>query len=306
MADETQQAVGAVMEQVMGEQPVVDASVEAETPVEAAPPPAAPEPAKDLEIARRFEAARQAEMKARRTTLAAQQREKDIAEREAKLVAREQALKEDEELLANDPLAWTDRRKVDPDNLAKRYLQPKTPAERELEALKARLDAQDAEKKTAAEKAEQDAAAAQQHGRMRTFVSEITPDECPNLTSMYDAEQVPALVQRALERHGEQFQTEYGRAPTNGELRAFLEGEASERAKKILERQQAAASASGKDGSGQLETGSGHQASNGPQTLTNHHAAQTASGSPRPKTREESRAALIAQLEAEDRAARVH
>ncbi len=301
--DETQQAVGAVMEQVMGEAPVVDPPAEAAPETEAAAP-VAPQPSKDLEIARRFEAARQAEMKVRKSSLAQQQREKDISDREAKLVAREQALKEDEDLLSSDPLAWTERRKVDPDNLAKRYLQPKTPAERELEALKARLDAQDAEKKTAAEKAEQSATEAQQHGRMRSFVSEITPDDCPNLTTLYRAHQVPALVREALEEHGEAFQIEHGRAPSNAELRSFLESEASERAKKILERQQAAASASSEDGSGQLESGSGHQASNGPQTLTNHHAAQTASGSPRPKTKDERRAALVAQLEAEERAAR--
>ncbi len=182
---------------------------------------------------------------------------------------------------------------MDPDTLAKRYLQPMTAEERRIRDLEAKWEKAEREAKEredAAAKAKE-----QEHhtAQMRSFVAEITPVECPNLVKLYDAGEVPGLVQRALDLHGAAFVEEYGRHPTNAELRGYLEAEAAKRVQRLTGAEQPA-----------LIDGSGHQATDGQKTLTNNHAAQAATqAKPRVETREERLARLAARLEAEEREA---
>jgi hypothetical protein len=272
-------------------------------PANGVAPPAAPT---DLEIARRFEAAKQADARARKASLEAKREREALAKERADLAALRKQLDDEHAALEENPLEWADRRKVNPDHVAARFLKPMTPEERRLRDIETKLETKERLEKDAAEKAAASEKEAAHKRQMIAFVSEIRPEECPHLTSLYDADEVPALVERAINLHGAAFLEEYGREPSNAELRAYLESEAKRRATRIAGRgQQAPAVTEPSNGvSGQAAPGSGLPATNGPHTLTNNHAAQAASAkSPRPETREERRARLVAQLEAEEREA---
>jgi hypothetical protein len=280
---------------------------------------------KDPSLAKRFEAAALAEQKARRAQdagLAKVREERTALERDRQAHATERATWEAERTKAadsakelksalEDPLAWALSR-VPQDEVAGRLASYGSPEAQELRRLKADFDAhkksiaEEAEKakraKDEAEEAEKaNAKARTRHEALRHFVAEITPAECPNLVRTTPARLVPALVQAALEEHGPAFIAAHGRNPTNAEIRAFLEEDATRRLTQDTQHAsngtQATASAS--NGTPQEATGTGHQQTNGPGTLTNNHAAQAASGGAVIETREQRKKRLVAQLEAE-------
>lgn len=279
-------------------------TAEAEPSSEVASRPPTPT---DLDIARRFEAIKQADVRARRLKLSvkeAEQRILDADRREAEVARREAAIQSVEDKLRDSPLEWADERKVDPDILAKRYLKPLSPEEKRIRDLEIKYETRDREEREAKEKAASEATALSHKQEMHAFIRQIIPEECPHLTALYDAYDVPRLVERAINLHGAAFLEEYGRNPTNAELRGYLESEAKARALRLSPGQVAPGSEPGNGVSGQASIGSGPPASSGPHTLTNQHAAQAASAkSPRVETLEERRAKLVAQLEAEAREA---
>ncbi len=283
-----------------------------ETPAVLVTPPAAPGPDKNLELARKFESVAQREGKARARDREVQTRATELEAREAKLKEREAEL--DDAL--GDPVGYMLKNGKDPVEVAKRYAQPETPEEKRIRRLEEAAEARDKadnDRKTEAEKAQQERA---KFDALRGFVGEITAAECPNLTTLYAASEVPKLVEEALSRPSDPddpesptmvqaFFAEYNRNPTNEEIREFLEHEAELRATKILtaaeERRKAAEAASQSPSGAHAQDSSKNES--GPSGISNQHAAVTASGKQRPLSLEErrkaNRQALTAALEAE-------
>jgi hypothetical protein len=289
-------AAESVAGEAEGATPPVAAEVPATDSAAAAPP--VPDPA----LSRRFELAKQAELQAARarervTRETEQARAALRSEREKFDQEREsaRAALRDWEQAQADPVAFALSR-VKPEELGARIASAGSPEAQELRALRARLDAADEAKKKFEEQQKEREQEDVRRSAMVSFVSQITPDECPHLTDMYEAREVPALVERALREHGPAFRNQHGRNPTDAELRAFLEYDAKMRYEKRRKAQQApesvAASVNGKSGS----------AASAPGTLTNNLAGKSAGARPTGgQTREERRKALIAQLEAEGR-----
>lgn len=282
------------------------------------PPADAPKP--EESAAKRFEAAKAAELRARRATEKAQaQIAEDRRRAQAELHQERQALEAERKSVAGqlaeweqaqrDPLAWA-LSKVPEDQLASRFAALGSPEARKIRELEERLNADAKAREDAAKRAEEQAGEQSRHRAMVQFVGEITSDECPFLTHMYEAHEVPALVEQALRQHGPAFRREHGRAPTNAELRAYLEHDSQARYERAEARRKAAHESPPAPSNGAPESsdsknrGSGPQAANGPGTLTNNHAAQAATGRSSRKTKEERRAELIAQLEADAAASR--
>jgi hypothetical protein len=276
--------------------------------------PAAPD--RSLELARKFESVAQRESKARRLEREAQAKAQAIADREKKLAEREREL--DDAL--GDPVGHMLKIGKDPLEVAQRYAKPETAEEKRIRQLEERLAKQDEEKaaqQTEREKRQEKlrADAAEKHRMtvMREFVGAITEKECPNLTALYEAHQVPGLVDELLQRPMDPsdpespsmiqaFVAQHRRNPTDKEIREALEHEAELRATKVLTRNRAAAASSGAQ-SGEAPTQDPAKTGRGPGGISNQHAAVTATGKKRPPTieekRKETRRQLTAALEAE-------
>lgn len=266
----------------------------------------------NLELSRKFESAAQKESRARKAEREAQAKLEGLTAREKKLAEREAELEE----ALGDPVGHLLKIGKDPVEVAKRYAQPETPEEkriRKLEEREAEREEEDKRRKTEWEtrQAEQ----AKQHA-YREFVGAITAKECPNLTALYQAKEVPKLVDELLTRPSDPddpdsptmvqvFHARKGRNPTDKEVRECLEYEAELRANRILERNRNPA---GSDGA-PVATSPGGPAQDssknesGPNGISNRHAASTTTTPKRPLTLEEKRKAkrreLTAALEAE-------
>ena len=275
--------------------------------------PAPKGPDRNLEIARRFEAVAQRESRAQRLEREAKAKATEIAEREKKLADKEREL--DEAL--GDPVGHMLKKGVDPVKVAQRYAKPETEEEKRIRRLEEREEQREADAKAAEEnrKKAQEKWEAEQHEKhrmdvTREFVSSITAKECPNLTALYEAKEVPRLVDNLLQSKADPsdprsptmiqaFVRQYRRNPTNQEIREALEHEATERATKILT---AAAAGRAQADSESPEQGSA-KPGRGPSGISNQHAAVTQSGKKRPPTieekRKQTRKNLTAALEAE-------
>lgn len=284
-----------------------EAPVDAAAPTEPTPAPAA-NAAEKLELAKRYERAAQREAKSRQALNEVSRiRQEMQAEREA--FAKEQAqFRADLEAFRSDPVGFEIKAGRDPVNVVRRASTPETPEQKEIRELKewkANFERSQEEQKTAAQKR-----AEEQHreATLRNFVSSITPDECPNVTTLYRASEVPALVNQLLNEPNEDgqtllesFQETYRRNPTNQEIKQALEHRAAQRAKGLLDglkrHHEPSSQAATADPNASAST-------RGP-SLSNQHAGrlETANGGGRKLSLEERRAinlkSIRDQLEAE-------
>jgi len=270
--------------------------------------PKTPDRDMNLELSKKFESVAQKEGRARKAEREAQAKLQGLTEREAKLAAREAELEE----ALGDPVGYMLKNGKDPVEVAKRYAQPETPEEKRIRKLEER----DAEREAAATKAREEAeereATQKMTGAMRAFVGEITARECPNLTTLYQAKEVPDLVRNLLTRPEdpddpdsdtmlEAFKRTHGRAPRNVEIREVLEYEAELRATKIIEADRARAASAATSPGTNTQTSS--KSESGPSGISNKHAAGTSTTSVKKLTLEERRKKtkreLTAALEAE-------
>lgn len=268
------------------------------------------EPVDALLIAKRFDAAKRTERNAKRIEIEAQKTKAQLDRVLAETEARAQALAEKEreiEAALEDPIAWALSKGKNPVELAERHFKPVTEQDKKFQAMEKRvqdlMESQKAAEQKRAEqenqiRAQQQAAAVEQ--QMVTFVYSITRDAYPHLTSEFDAHEVPELVERFVQSDDyAAFARTHGRHMDDDEIRSSLEKLAE---KRHLDREARLHPSLRKNtqpsnGGGQVDSGQGHQATNGPRTLTNNHAAQAALR-PAPKTREERVEGLKARLTA--------
>ncbi len=279
---------------------------------DAAPKPRAPERDANLDLARKFESVAQKEGRARKAEREAQAKLQSLTEREKKLAEREAELEE----ALGDPVGHMLKNGKDPVEVAKRYAQPESPEEKRIRKLEEQAEeraAEDVRRREAWEKQQKTQA---HHQAMKEFVGAITAKECPNLTTLYAAREVPSLVNELLYRPSDPenaesptmvqaFFEEKGRNPTDKEIRECLEYEAELRATRILEQHQSRA----RPGEASVATSPGDLAQtspkseSGPNGISNRHAASTTSTGKRPLTLEErrkkSKKELTVALEAE-------
>lgn len=271
-----------------------------------------PKPQRDpnLDLARKFESVAQKEGRVRKQEREWQEKHAGLSEREKKLAEREAELEE----ALSDPVGHMLRIGKDPVEVAKRYAQPETPEEKRIRKLEERDEeraAEDARRKDAWEKQQFEQA---KNGAMRQFVGEITAKECPNLTALYEAHEVPKLVDALLKRPSdpadpkslsmvEAFREEHGRNPSDKEIRECLEYEAEMRATRILERHRTAANASSVATSPGGPTQTSSKNESGPNGISNKHAAPSSPTDRKPLSLAEKRKkglkGLTAALEAE-------
>lgn len=251
------------------------------------------------ELAKRFNAIAKKEANARRLEADLQAKLQAAEVRDKELTAK---MAEYEEALS-DPIKYYLAKGKDPVEAAKRFAKPETEEEKRIRRLEETLAQRDAreeqEKKQLAQRVEGE----RRFKAMVDFVGTISTAECPNLTRLYDAPEIPKLVEdllgRVVSQNGETllqtFRAQHGRSPTDMEIRETLEEDARIRAIRITKAQAEEARAAA------LQSGS--EASPGPNGISNQHAAATSSGKARPKTLEERRAQarrdLTAALEAE-------
>lgn len=260
--------------------------------------PTTPPPDPDAELTKRFEAAKRKELDVRAS-------ERKAKEREAALAAREKAAEEryaELEAALEDPIEWALKKGRDPEKLVSRFL-PETPEAKRLRALEQRIEADSkAAKDRDAQSAEAQKTRAAHESDVR-FVSSITEATHPHIVLLYEAHEAVAERKRVLKEHGPAFEEANGRPPTDGEVSAYIEQQAKERIERLRGAQPApaAAAAASQVNETQASSGSGHQATNGPGTLTNNHAAQTTAGRTVIKTRDDAKRELVERLEAEAR-----
>jgi hypothetical protein len=201
------------------------------------------EPDPDLVLAQKFESIAKREARARKAEAAVQERLTSLAEKEKKLEAR---LAEIDEFFA-DPAENLSKLGKDPVEVIKRFAKPQTEEEKRLARLEQREKEREEEAKKLREEAEKNE---KQHANRQfwsQWVSEITEDEYPNLTGLYQPTQIPDLVLGLLNRPQdpsddesptvrEFFKSRYGREPTRKEIRDALEAEAETRATSLIER----------------------------------------------------------------------
>lgn len=270
------------------------------------------EPDKNLELSRRFGAVAQKEARARRLETEAQTRATKLAEREKELDAK---LAELDEALS-DPVGHMLKNGKDPVEVAKRYATPETEEEKRIRKLEERDAAREAEATKAKEAEEAKRKADARFEALKGFVKAITSAECPNLTTLYQAREVPALVDELLNRPSDprdpdsvsmitKFRADLGRNPTDKEIRETLEYEAELRATKIIERHRGAAAPGSQVA--QPPPGAPTQDSSknesGPSGISNQHAAARSSGAKKPASlqerRKKAKEELTVALEAE-------
>lgn len=263
--------------------------------------PTTPPPDPDAELAKRFEAAKRSELAARAS-------ERKAKEREAALAAREKAAEErlaELEAALEDPIEWALKKGRDPEKLVARFL-PETPEAKRLRALEQSIEA---DRKAAKERAEKEAEAQKHratHEADVRFVGSITEASHPHIVLLYEPHEAVAERRRVLKEHGPAFEEANGRPPNDAEVSAYIEQQAKKRIERLRGAQQAPAAAEAAAAASkvneQASNGSGHQATNGPGTLTNNHAAQTTAGRTVIKSREDLKRELVERLEAEARA----
>jgi hypothetical protein len=275
------------------------------------------------DVAKRFGDVARAEQKARQREIEYQNRVASLDERESALTSKskelEAKLAQLDEALA-DPVEWYLKQGKDPVEVAKRFSRPESEEARRIKKLEEAHKAREEEDKRRAEEWEKQLSERRQHEAMRSFVGSITPQEMPYLTNLYEAREVPKLVNELLNRPTptdpdnpespkislqQAFRRQHGRNPTNAEIKDCLEHEARLRATRIIDwhrgqsQQPPAANAP-------PDTGVQPQASkkdDGPRGISNQHAKVTSTGKPAPKSLEErrkqARRDLTAALEAE-------
>jgi hypothetical protein len=281
----------------------------------AAPPPAVPDhDAKQVELARRFEKQAQREQRVRRLETDYTSKSAAVEARERAAAAKETELAEKLALFDEDPVAYALKHGKDPTDIVRRSAKPMTEEEKriaKLEKVQADRDAADAKR---ADDAQKEQAAQRKHATMRGFVREITPDECPHLTALYPADKVPGLVDEVLNgpRYNERgesvgtlleaFKDEFGRNPTDVEVRRALEHHAANGARRQYE---ALKSIFEPSTSQQPPLVPPASVSTGGPSLSNQHAGQLVSKkAPGPKLsleerRRQSLPGIKAELEAE-------
>ncbi len=262
---------------------------------EAAPPaeasgvastPAAEEPDRHLELARKFETVAKREARARKLEADYQAKLQAAEEREKAAAAREAEYRD----ALGDPIEHYIRNGGDPVEVAKRFGKPITEEEKRIQRLEEAYEKQTKAAEEERVKREEQQQAAQRDQALRSFVRKITPDEAPNLTSLYQANEVPAILESLLQREvGDGtmlsvFQDKYGRNPTDQEIIECLEYEAEERATRILARHRSTSGQTTPD-----EASSQEVASPSPRGLSNQHAGVTNSARKRPLSKEEER-----------------
>ncbi len=272
----------------------------------AAPPvPAASEGASgagakvpDVELSRRLGEISKKEAKQRRSDTEYQEKMAGLAAREKELEAKHAEL----DGALGDPVKYMLDKGRDPVEVAKRFSEPETALEKEVRSLKERETKREEAERLRTEAAEEQRAKAEHRQVVHAFVGEITEDNAPNLTALYEATEVPGLVTELLNRahHDESgeptgetllqaFRHTHGRSPTNAEIRRSLESEAETRATKIIEshkRRSAADSSSQASETGQSQTS---KTEAGPSGISNTHASVTSSAKPKKPTLEERR-----------------
>ena len=266
-----------------------------------------PKPDPNLEASQRLGEISKKEARIRRLEtehheriVAAKKKEEELAAKEAELDA-----------ALGDPVKYMLDKGKDPVAVAKRFSQPETEEEKRIRKLEERDAAREKEAADAkaAEETQRKEAARQEV--VRTFVSEINEDNCPNVVALYKPTEIHGLVRDLLNRPyvdeetgketGETllqaFQAVHGRPPTNAEIRESLEAEAQSRATKIIERDRAAAARaleSQAGGTGQSQASG--KTERGPSGISNTHASVTSSGKSRKGSLAERRAAAKREL----------
>lgn len=270
-----------------------------------------PGPDPHLELARKFETVAQKEGRARKAEREAQTKLQGLTEREKKVAEREAELEE----ALSDPVGYMLKQGTDPVKVAERYAKPETPEEkriRKLEESEEKRLKEDADRKEAWEADQQKKA---KEATFREFVGSITSKECPNLTALYKAKEVPALVMELLARpvddqdpdslsYHAAFREQHRRNPTDAEIRECLEYEAELRANNIIELHRAATAAREADATSPGSTAqTSSKNESGPNGISNQHAASSTTVAKKPPSLEEkrkkARKELTAALEAE-------
>lgn len=263
-------------------------------------------PSHNVDVARRLERVAAKEAKFRRREVDLQAKEAEVTARMAEAAKK---LAESEEALS-DPVDFYLKAGKDPIAVAKKFGTPETALEKEVRLLKekdAKRDAEAEATKKANETAQQTAA---RHAALRDFVSAITPTECPNLTALYEAPEVPALIDALLNSPSaapgfermtvlQAYRAQTGKNPTDKEIREILEYKASVRASSLRKQDAARAALASA-----TQTPAPPQATeSGPRGISNQHAG---SGSPSlrhgtslEEHRRKAKADLVAALEAE-------
>lgn len=264
---------------------------------EAASDAAGVEPDQNLEIAKRFDALAKNESKFRRRDAEFQAKAQSIAEKEKAIEAK---LAELEEAMS-DPIAYYMAQGKDPVEIARRFAKPETEEEKRIRQLEQKLTEREKREEEQAEAAKRQAQEQQRTAAMRSFVSKINPDDHPNVTSIYAADEIPSLVTELLNRPTsrggpsmvELFKEQHGRSPRDEEIIEVLEYEAQERATRLLERHKASLAS-------QADSA---QPQSGPSGISNQHAAATNGASKKPLSKDErrkrAREEITAALEAE-------
>jgi hypothetical protein len=303
--------------------PEASSAAPAATPPAPAVPPAgrerapAPPDGDRQSTAYRLEGISRHEARLRRRDQEAQQRDHGFAEREAKLAAREKEL----EAALEDPVKYYLDKGKDPVEVAKRFAKPETEEQKRIRMLEERE--QEREERSARERQEREKEedASRRHETLRTFVSSITPDNCPTLVVEYEAHEVPVLLQEVLERPASRprdvdtrraydlFREEYGRTPTSlelfrslhrryptePELREALELEAQSRATSRESRRAGY--------NPPPQQASAEPTAAGPESISNQHAPGTNGAAPKKASLEErrrrARDEMIRELEGE-------
>ncbi len=281
------------------------------TKPDAEAPPAA-EPDRNLELSRKLEAAAKREARLRRMDTEWQTRMSDLDTRMAKFEEERKAFEADRDAWNSDPSGFELAKGRDPVEVAKRIARPESEEARRIRKLEEQIKAKEETEQKAREEAETRAQSQAREQLMRKFVGETTPDECPHLTTLYRATDVPNLVKELLNRPADpddpesptmlqHFQETHNRVPTDAEIRECLEYEAELRAKEIAEglsRRRAVPDAQAQPASTQSS-----QSDSGPSGISNQHGAVTNSAKKPALSLEERRrkakADLTASLEAQ-------
>ncbi len=247
--------------------------------------------AKALEVAsakRKWQAERKAQLEARGDVEA---RARAIAEREARLTAREQELAE----ALRSPMDGWKRLGLDPvksyEEATRAILEQGTP-EAKIAAYERRIAEMESRDRARAEASQREVAQARQSAGEKAFV-ELVEAKADAYPTLY-AEHTPAELVHLAESALAEYVTRTG-SPFNGtfeDIAEFLEAQSQERAKALEARR------------ARTRLGSTAVATNGsgpPKTLTNDQASQGASRTAAsPLSREDRRANIIATLEARD------
>lgn len=282
----------------------------APAPPEMPAAPAAPETPKvdhDAEVSQRLDALGRREARSRRLESEQHAKLAKLTEREKEIEAKLAKV----EKLTSDPIQYLLDEGHDPVGVAKRFVTPETPLEKEVRLLKEERASEKAEREKYQTQQQQRAAETQRLQVLSQFVSGITPDNSPHLVAMHAPTEIDGLVTSLLDRPfttkegkttGESvlqaFKRMRGRIPTNGEIRETLEAEAEMRATKageVRSRREAALAQSQAASQGQLPSGPGG--------ISNQGASATHSGKTRKPSledrRREARKELTEALEAE-------